>query len=383
MKITAIDDLHCDGGWRTLSFLKVSTDDGITGWSEYNECYGSAGLTAVIQRHARTLLGRDPRPVARLSLELAGRTRQAPGGVNQQAIAALENALLDIKAKALGVPVYDLFGGACRDTLPVYWSHCGTYRTQHSAIMGCEPLHSLDDVKTLGAEVAARGYKALKTNVLHFGAAPLETASPEVNIGPVAVSAITDMMAAFRAGAGPGMELMLDLNFRFKTEGYIRVARALESARLAWLELDTFDPDALATIRRSVPMPVASCESLYGRHAYKPFLQAQAADVVIVDVAWNGLIESLKIASMAETFEVNVAPHNFYSHLSSFISAHFCAAIPNFRLMEIEADDVPWKDSLVTAIPTVQDGALRVPTAPGWGADVNEDALREHPPKPH
>src|SRR6516225_9198896 len=94
MKIVKVEDLHCDAGWRVNSFLKITTDEGIVGWSEYMEGYGAQGLT----------------------------------GVNQMAVAAIENALVDIKAKALGVPVYEMLGGPVRDRLQLYWSHCGTYR---------------------------------------------------------------------------------------------------------------------------------------------------------------------------------------------------------------------------------------------------------------
>ena len=120
---------------------------------------------------------------------------------------------------------------------------------------------------------------------------------------------------------------------------------------------------------------------MFGRRGFRPFLEAQAVDVAIVDIPWNGLNESLKIAAMAEAYEVNVAPHNFYGHLSTLMSAHFCAAVPNLRVMEIDIDDVPWKDDLVTVPPVIEDGHLIVPTGPGWGADINEDAIRAHPPK--
>ena len=87
----------------------------------------------------------------------------------------------------------------------------------------------------------------------------------------------------------------------------------------------------------------------------------------------------MKIAAMAEAYEINVAPHNFYGHLATVMSAHFCASIPNFRIMEIDIDDVPWKDDLVTQVPEVQDGHLVLPTGPGWGTDVDEDAVMAHP----
>ncbi|HUA53585.1 MAG TPA: mandelate racemase/muconate lactonizing enzyme family protein [Candidatus Sulfotelmatobacter sp.] len=390
MKIARVDDLHCDAGWRNWSFLKITTDDGIVGWSEYSENYGSRGLTGVIHELGAGLIGQDPGPVERISATLYARTRQAPGGVNQQAIAAIENALLDIKGKALGVPVCALFGGPVRDRLPLYWSHCGTYRIARAAAMGVEPLRSLDQVARLGAEVAKRGFKALKTNIFRFdGAAPelympgftRSPGYPELNLDPRTLKAICAQLQAFRDGAGPDMGILLDLNFNFKTEGYIRIARAAEPFNLFWLEIDSYDPQALRDIRQIATMPIASCESLFGRRQFRPFFESHAMDVAIVDVPWNGLLESLKIAAMAEAYEMNTAPHNYYGHISNLMSAHFSAAVPNFRVMEIDIDDVPWKDELVTSPPKIENGELIVPTAPGWGADVDEAVLRKHPPK--
>ena len=148
-----------------------------------------------------------------------------------------------------------------------------------------------------------------------------------------------------------------------------------------WFEIDSYDPAALRDIRRACNTPIASCESLYGRRQYKPFLEQHSMDVAIIDVPWNGILESLKIASMVEPYEINVAPHNFYGHLSTLMSAHFCAVVPHLRIMEIDIDDVPWKDDLVTVPPVIEDGCLKLPDGPGWGADLDEDVIRAHPPK--
>jgi L-alanine-DL-glutamate epimerase-like enolase superfamily enzyme len=102
-------------------------------------------------------------------------------------------------------------------------------------------------------------------------------------------------------------------------------------------------------------------------------------DVASVDVIWNGFAQSKKIADMAETFEVNCAPHNYYSHLATFIAAQWCAVIPNVRLLEVDVDDVPWREQVTTAVPEIAGGVMTVPAAPGWGADVDEDAVRAHP----
>jgi galactonate dehydratase len=392
MRIAKIEDLHCNAGWRDFSFLKITTDDGLVGWSEFMENFGAEGLSGVIGRLGERLIGMDPRPVEKITAFLHGLTRQTPYGINQQAIAAIENALVDIKAKALGIPVYELLGGPVRDRLRLYWSHCGTWRVSFADRIkdwtGFDPIRSLADVEHAGAEVAKRGFKGLKTNIMLFdGPAPRihmpgfnGDGWPELNIDRSLVDAITAELGAFRNGAGPGVGLHLDLNFNFKTEGYIRLAQALEPFDLVWLEIDSYDPAALATIRRSARTRIASCESLYGRRQFKPYLEQQAVDVAIIDVAWNGILESAKIAAMADAYEVNVAPHNFNGHLGSLMSAHLCAAIPNFRVMEIDIEDVPWKDDLVTKPPVIEAGDLLLPTGPGWGAEVNEAVIRAHPP---
>jgi galactonate dehydratase len=390
MKIARIDDLHCDAGWRTFSFLKITTDVGLVGWSEYTEADGSRGLSAVIRGLGEDLLGRDPLPVQLISSELSIRTVQAPGGINQRAIGAIENALLDIKGKALGVPVYELLGGPVRDRIPVYWSHCGTYRVRDHQILGSSPLRTYEDVAALGEEVRRRGFKALKTNILPFNGERLTSFAPgfgrspgypELNLDRRILEAAKEQMAAFRAGAGPEIGLHLDVNYHFKTEGFIRLARALEPFDLAWLEVDTWDPAALALIRRMGPCPIASCESVSGRRGFRPYLDAYSVDVGIIDVIWNGMLEAVKIAAMAEAYEVNVAPHNYYGHLCSAISAHFCAVVPNLRVMEIDVDSVAWRDELFSAVPAIEAGEMLLPAGPGWGVEVNETAVRAHPPK--
>jgi len=389
VKIAKIEDLHCAAGWRTFSFLKVTTDDGLIGWSEYTEGDGSRGLTSVIHGMAEALIGQDPRPVQAISSLLYVRHQQAANGINQRAMAAIENALLDIKGKNLGVPVYELFGGPVRTRLPVYWSHCGTYRVRNHLDVGTPQARTYDDIAALGQEVKARGFKALKTNILAFDGEKLvgfgpgagrTPGWPALNIDHKTIQAVRDTLGAFRAGAGPEMGLLLDVNYHFKTEGFLQVAKAVEPYDLMWLEFDTWDPQALALIRSRAPCPIASSESVSGRRAYRPFLDAYASDVVIIDVIWNGFLESIKIAAMAEAYEVNVAPHNYYGHLSTAISAHFCATAPNFRVMEVDIDSVAWRDELFLNAPVIEDGELLLPIGPGWGVEVNEAAVRAHPP---
>ncbi|HEX3349382.1 MAG TPA: mandelate racemase/muconate lactonizing enzyme family protein [Acetobacteraceae bacterium] len=390
MKIAKVETLRADAGWRMFSFLKVTTDSGIIGWSEYNESFGSPGLSGVIEKFIPLLIGQDPGAFTRIVAMLHVNSRQSPGGVVQQGLAAIENALLDVTAKDLGVPVYALFGGPVRDRIPVYWSHTGTYRVRNADMMGVPPLLTYDDLARHGAEIRARGFRAMKTNVLPMVDGKLVPFNPgfgrtkgwpELNWDATTIEAAKRTLAALREGAGPDMELMLDVNFHFKTEGFLRIAEAVAEFNLSWLEIDTHDAKALAYIRSRAHCPIASCETLCGRRDFKPFFEDYAMDVAIVDVPWNGIAESIKIANTADTYEINVAPHNFYGHLCSMHSAHFCASVPNFRIMEIDIDSVVWRDEFVTAVPVIENGELILPTGPGWGIDINEAAVRARPPK--
>jgi L-alanine-DL-glutamate epimerase-like enolase superfamily enzyme len=392
MKITKVESLHADAGFRNFDFLKITTDDGIIGWSEYNESFGGLGVPAVIDGLAPLVLGKDPRAYESIVTLLYAVRRQASGGVIQQAIGAIENALLDIKARALGIPVYELLGGPVRQRIRLYWSHCGTYRLAWPAEMQIPPVRTLQDIVNLGKEVVARGYTALKTNVFILGENPYlhspgfarnldAPGFPELNADRHVLNALRDQLAAFREGAGPDVDILVDLNFNFKTEGFLQVARAIEPFDIFWVEIDTRDPRALHYVRRGTTIPVASGECLFGRRDYRPYFEHQAMDVAIIDTPWNGVAESVKIATMADTCEVNVAPHNFYGPLATMMSVHFSAVAPNFRIMEIDPDTVPWYQDLVTVKPEVRDGYLRLPTGAGWGTEVNEATVRAHPPR--
>ena len=393
MQITGCEIRHCNAGWRDFSFLKLTTDDGITGIAEYNECYGSPGLSTVIRRLVERVKGMDAMAHERIHQFLYAATRQAPGGVNQQAIAAIENALLDIKGQALNVPVYDLLGGAIRPEIPVYWSHCGTYLLDPATanLCGREPIQSPDDLVALGKRVRDGGYHGLKTNMITFDDAGKIVRHqpgfargpgwPDLNLPGRIVGGLRDQLIAMAEGAGPDVGIRLDLNFHFKPEGFRQITTGLDDLGLTWIEIDLYDPKALAAIRERIATPIASCESLFGVREFRPFFENASMDVAIIDIPWNGAWLGMKIAAMAEAYELNCAPHNFYGHLSTLMSAHFCTALPNFRVMEIDIDDVPWKDDIITWKPDIRDGCVQAPPGPGWGATLNEDVIAAHPPK--
>lgn len=389
LKITQVETLCCDAGWRNYYFVKISTDEGVTGWSEYDEGFGSPGVTAVIQQLSRLLVNQPMPGAERFYAEAYCRTRPAAGGVVAEGIGALENALLDARAKALNVPCYELLGGKVRDSLRVYWSHCPAWRINHPKYFK-PAVTDLDGVKAMGAEARERGFTGLKTNTFIFDDGPAYAwrpgfaapFSPELNVERKLIRNLRDNIEALRDGAGPDMDILLDLNFNAKTEGYLKLLRSIADQDIFWVEIDSYSADALAYIRNHSPHPISSCETLFGGREFLPYFQKNAVDVAIVDVVWNGAWQSMKIANLAEIHEVNVAPHNFYGHLCTMMNAHFACAVPNFRIMETDVDRLEWDDELFTHAPEYKDGHLIVPDRPGWGTDPIEDAIRAHPPKP-
>jgi L-alanine-DL-glutamate epimerase-like enolase superfamily enzyme len=390
MKVSKVETLACDAGWRNYHFVKVSTDSGIIGWSEFDEGFGSPGVGAAIMRLAPRVAGQSAMDHERIFAELYAVTRPGAGGVVGEAIGAIENALLDVKAKALKVPAYQLLGGKVRDRIPLYWSHCATWRINHPTYYK-PAITDLDGVKKLGQEVREKGYKALKTNIFIYDGdkrnprgyrpgfgVPFQ---PALNVDNTVLRNLHMHLEAFRDGAGTDVELLLDLNFNAKTEGYLKILRAIADIPMFWVEIDTFDPEGLAWIRRQSPHPISSCETLIGLREFLPYFERRAMDVAIVDTPWNGVWQSMKIANAAEAYETNVAPHNFYGHLCTMMNAHFAVAVPNLRILEIDIDRLPWDHELFTVVPKIENGELVMPDTPGWGTEPNEAALKARPPK--
>ena len=388
MRIETLETRHCDAGWRNYHFVKLTTADGIVGWSEYDEDFGSPGVTAAIEHLSSRAIGQDGSDHERIYAALFCATRPAAGGVVGQALGAIENALLDAKAKTLGVPCYALLGGKLRDRIRLYWSHCATWRINHPEHYA-PAIRDLEGVKRIGAEVRAKGFTALKTNIFEFGdgtargwrpgfGTPFE---PGRNVERGILRQLQAHLEALREGAGGDIDILLDLNFNCATEGFLKILRALSEFDLFWVEIDSRNPRALALIRQQSGHPISSCETLIGLRSFVPYFEREAMDVAIVDAVWNGVWQAMKIAACADAYEVNVAPHNFYGHLATMMNAHFAAATPNLRVMEIDVDRIPGDEEIFVREPPIEAGHLVVPDWPGWGTEPDEAALLRRPPQ--
>ena len=385
MKITKLETFIVDGGWRAWTYVKVETDEGITGWGECSDTRVPNAVAGAVRDLSAVLVGQDPRAYEARFADMHRNTRSSPGGIAARAIAGIECALVDIKARSLGISVTELLGGPIRDRTRLYWSHCGTTRVRHHDIVGKPPIESWNDVTALAKEVVARGFTALKTNIVMPGKGGTWFSGFDGSMGANdewapnwLIAHIEKHIGTIRDAVGPDFDINLDLNFHFKPEACIRIARALEPFNLHWLELDNPDPNSVLQVKQSTSTRICTGETLIHMQQYLPFFERHAADVFMIDVPWNGIAQGKKVGDLAATFQHNVAPHNHYSHLSTFMSASLCATLPNVRIMEIDIDDVPWKDDLVTHKPEIVAGYITTPTGPGWGTAINEEVARAH-----
>jgi L-alanine-DL-glutamate epimerase-like enolase superfamily enzyme len=243
----------------------------------------------------------------------------------------------------------------------------------------------LDDLERLGREVVERGFTALKTNLILFGDGQAEryaphrqSSAPTLAATSALQRALQDQLAALRTGTEPDTEIMLDLGSNFRAPGAIAMARSAEPFDPSWLELELSSTTALAEVRSRTRIPLAGGERLRASD-YPALLQAHAVDVPIVDVLFNGVHASVQVAAACAGFDANIAIHNCYSPLATMMAASVCATAPNVQLLELDVDGVAWQDELVTTPPRIVDGSLVLPDGPGWGTEVNEAAVREHP----
>ncbi len=378
LRITSIQPLHADAAWTAYTFVKIETDGGITGYAEITDWRMPQAVAGGVRDLATILEGKDALAIEARMQEMYRLTVQGPGGVIQRAISGIECALLDIKGKALGVPVYELLGGKLRDRIRVYWSHCGTYRARYPELYDTE-LQTYDDIEALGREVRARGYTALKTNLVVPGSPARVLGARDADDMDFVVDSAVRLLQAFKQGTGDAFDTALDLNFHFRAPDVIRIARALEGFKMLWLEVDSWDPEEIREIKEATTLTICSAESVNTVRDYQRFLDRRAMDVVMFDLPWAGMGVCLQIARQADVLDMPVAPHNYYSHLSTFQNAHMCAVLPNLKIMETDVDSCPWRDAYVTQLPQIQDGYLQVPAAPGWGTELDLEALQAHP----
>jgi galactonate dehydratase len=343
-------------------FLKITTDNGYFGWGEPIVEGRAATTAAAVTELAEYLIGKDPRNVEDLWQTMYRGGFYRGGEVLMSAISGIEQALWDIKGKALGVPVYELLGGAVRDKMRVY-----------SWIGGDNP----SDVATSAKGRLAEGYTAMKMN----GTGPLEWIDTPAQVGLAA-----DRLAAVREVVGKDVQIGIDFHGRVHKGMAKQLFKALEPFSPMFIEEPVLaeNNEVLLELSRLSHIPIATGERMYTRWGFKELLKTGAADIIQPDVSHaGGIWETRKIAAMAEAFDVAVAPHCPLGPiaLASCLQVDFCSGNAFIQEQSLGIHYNQGSDVLdYLTDPDAfhyKDGFVPLLTAPGLGIEINESKVRE------
>lgn len=364
MKITK---LQCDFIWtgsRNWLIVHVHTDAGITGIGEAFPIGPDRAIAETVDYFQSWIEGWDPFDIERVWHELYAGSRFPTGSIITSAISGIDQALWDIKGRALGVPVFELLGGKVRDRIRVYQSPEGE-----------TPAALADDARRL---VERYGFTALK-------------------IGPFAAAADSwpwsrqvesaeERLAAVRDAVGPDIDIGVDPHAKiFEPVRALEMAERLKPYRPMFFE-EPVRPEnfeALAKLTAKSPIPIATGEAVFTKFQFRDLLATGAADIIQPDMAaTGGLTEMKKIAAMAEAHYVSVAPHNPLGPLATTSNVHFAATAPNFLILEYHADDVGLRAEILHEPLKLEDGYVVLPDAPGLGVELNEEVFEKYPYRP-
>ena len=363
MKITDVVTLVMGTSWRNLTFVKVETDEGITGISEVRMNNRTDALVSYIDgAKRRHVIGSDPFNTEDLYQRLFRDDYGRAGEIVATGISVIEIACWDIIGKALNQPVYRLLGGACRDKIKAYAN--GWYRVERTP----EEFH------TAAQKVIEKGYKALKFDP--FGAGYYEL-SYEEKLKSVS------LVEAVRDAVGPEVEILVEMHGRFSPYTAIEIAAELEKFEPSWVE-EPVPPDNIAALAKAgekINLPVATGERLHNKYEYRELINLQAADILQPDITQTGgFLETKKIAAMGDMCYMTVAPHNVGGPVSTATALHFAACTTNFKIQEHFNDfSEAWVKEAATGCPEVIDGYFSLPNGPGLGMELNEDLIAQHP----
>lgn len=377
MKITSIKTAATRGHGMHL-WVKVETDAGVTG---IGECvHGGVQAIAIINQIAPRFVGRDPFAIDALFEEFR-RAYVFDGGFAGALITALtgiEIALWDLKGKALNTPVYELLGGKFRDKIRVY------------ADCQVEPGMDFDEVKAVVDNVLERGFTALKIDL------DIHAYGDKHNVELASFSKDKFNHTAFQwehermvklaemvtTAAGRDIAVACDVHTRLDVPSAIRLARDLEQFHLMWLEepVPAENVDAMKTVTESTATPICSGENLYLRHGFRELIEKQAVNIIMPDIPkCGGLSECRKIANLAELYYIPFAPHNVSSPIGTLASAHVCATVPNFMVLEFHwLHRDYWTTIIQEKEDIIKDGYIHLTDRPGIGVELDETVGQQY-----
>ena len=375
MRITEIKTWLVEGIKYNWTLIKLHTDSGLTGIGEATNWPGSPLIEAACRHVGERLVGEDPAKIDYLWTKLyRDMNWLGQAGPLMSAISAVDIALWDILGKAAGLPVYQLLGGAYRERIQLYanyWFLSGD--------------GSPDEYARQARQMAAKGFTACKfdpfAHVNYFYGSDL---SSNLSLTEEQKQLALDRLCAVQDALGPGFPIAVETHAMLNGPTAVEMAHRIAARKIncMWYEEPAGPefPDAIAAIKRQIPLPVCVGERLHSRYMCRPILERQAADILMPDVTrCGGISELRKIASLAECYNVPVAPHNPNGPISTIASAHVMAATPNFFRQEFMLTDVPWRDEVLDRPLPIENGYFLLDNRPGLGFDFVESELERHP----
>ena len=366
MKVVSTRTTVVGTPWRELLFLELTTDTGLTGVSELRMVNKTATAAACIDELApRYVIGSDPFDVERLAWNVLRAEYGRAGEITQSTLAAFDVACWDLIGQSLGVPVWKLLGGRCRDRVPAYAN--GWYQTDR------EPKK----IAALAKKVVERGYRALKLDPFGHASAELDAAGRRRAVA---------IVASVREAVGPDVQILVEMHGRFTAAAAVRVAGLLEPYDPEWIEepVPPENPEATAQVRAGTKLTIATGERAHSTEDIRPFIERGLVDVVQVDLThYGGFLAMKRLAGWADAYSLVMAPHNVCGPVGTMANVHFAAATPNYKILEHFNDFADaWVLDLVDAPARVDaaDGCFAVPERPGLGLKLRHDECAKHPP---
>lgn len=361
MKITDIKTFVVDCYRTNWVFVKVETDEGISGVGEGTLEYKEKALLGAVEHIKSALVGKDPRQIEKHYHDIYRDAYWRGGAVLMSALSAVETALWDILGKSLGVPVYQLLGGKVNDDCRIYVN--GWFAGAK------EPEEFAEKAK----KAVERGVTALKWDP--FGKSYLQISNQDLDRA-------LRCIAAVREAVGNQVDLLIEGHGRFDVPTGIRIARELEPFHPMWFEepVPPNNLEALQAVREKSPVPIAAGERLYTRFDYNDLFRTRAADYIQPDVSHaGGILELKKIAAAAEAHYIPFAPHNPSGPIANAATLQLAACCPNFCILEIMYSDVAYRKCITDENLTYKDGRIQIGDQPGLGITLNEEECRKHP----
>ena len=377
MKITDVKVWLVQGFKYNWTMLKIYTDEGYTGVGEATNWPGSPAIYGATKHIAKRIIGLDPMKTDFIWTKLYRDLNWiGPSGASLCAISCIDMALLDLKGKVLGVPCYELLGGAYRKDILLYANYWFT-----------KGGHNEADYIEQAKRVIADGFTGMKFDPFaHTNYFYGENLASNLTLTNAQQDLAYNVSKAVREAVGPEVDIMIETHAMLNYRIAVKMAKRLAELDITWYEepAGPENVDTLRAMRERIPSDMAICvgERHYTRYAIRPLLERYICDIIMPDITrCGGPSEMKRMATMAETYNVLVAPHNPNGPLSTLASAQVCASIPNFFRQEFMYNDVPWRDTIIDhpIKDMVYDGMLHLSDRPGLGVDLVEEEMEKHP----